>query len=40
MLSNTNLKKLWAQYCKKFPYAKGIEYEEIMEQIRKVCGNI
>ena len=37
---NTNLQTLWRQYCKKFPYAKGIEFEAIIEQIRRVCVNM
>ena len=37
---NANLKTLWTQYCKKFPYAKGIEFEAIIEQIRRVCVNM
>lgn len=35
---NANLKTLWSQYCKKFPYAKGIEYDTLIQQIASVCA--
>lgn len=37
---NSNLKTLWERYCKRFHYAKGIEFEAIIEQIRMVCVNM
>lgn len=33
---SVNLKNLWAKYQKTFPYAKNIEYKELIESLKKL----